>query len=84
MADALRPTYDQYPLPRRHLPKWLLWLLGPSQGLSRTFVSRNVGHAFKADNSKAVQSLGLEFRPLEASMQDMFAQMIQSGRLRAR
>ncbi|MCF3595531.1 NAD-dependent epimerase/dehydratase family protein [Rhodobacteraceae bacterium LMO-12] len=68
-----------YPLPRRALPKWLLWLVGPSQGLSRKFVSRNVNVPWRADNSKAVRALGLTYRPMQQTMEDMFAQMAEAG-----
>ena len=68
-----------YPLPRRALPKWLLWLVGPSQGFSRKFVSRNVNVPWRADNSKAVRELGLTYRPMKQTMEDMFAQMASAG-----
>ncbi len=68
-----------YPLPRRALPKWLLWLVGPSQGFSRKFVSRNVNVPWRADNSKAVRELGLTYRPMKQTMEDMFAQMATAG-----
>lgn len=68
-----------YPLPRRALPKWLVWLVGPFSGIERKFVSLNVNIPWHADNSKGKRALGLQYRPLKESMQDMFAQMIEAG-----
>ena len=68
-----------YPLPRRALPKWLMWLVGPSQGIDRKFVSRNVGVPWRADNSKALRELKLSYRPMRETMEDMFAQMVAAG-----
>ena len=84
MAAALEANYGQYPLPRRQLPKFLPWLLGPVTGFSRKFISRNFGYRWKADNSKARRELGLEFRPLRQSLEDMVAQMIDSGQVKRR
>lgn len=80
LGQTLLPTFgDRYPLPRRALPRWLVWLVAPLSGLTRKFVSRNVDHAFHADNSKSRQALGVTYRPMQASMNDMFAQMIEAG-----
>lgn len=82
LADALRDKYgSDYPLPKSTVPKFLVWLVGPFLGYSRKFVSRNVGHDLRADNSKAVRELGLSFRPLKETMEDMFGQMIEAGRI---
>ncbi len=72
---------DRWPFPRKPVPKWLLWLVGPlvDKTLTRKLVSRNVGLPFRADNSKSVRELGVSYRPLEDSMNEMFQQMIDSG-----
>jgi len=80
LGQVLLPTFgDSYPLPRRALPKWLVWLVAPMSGLTRKFVSRNVDHPWHADNRKSRQALGVTYRPLQESMDDMFAQMIAAG-----
>lgn len=81
MGRTLLERYgDDYPIPRRALPKWLVWLIGPvTAGISRTFVKRNVDIPWAADNSKSWQELGIEYRPLRESMEDMFGQMIEAG-----
>ncbi len=68
-----------HPLPKRALPKWLVWLVGPFSGFSRKFVARNVNHPWRADNSKARLAFDLGYRPLQASIEDMFQQMVDQG-----
>lgn len=82
LAAMLRETYgDAYPLPRRELPKWLMWLVGPmvDKALTRRFVSRNAGHRWRADNGKGIRDLGLSYGPVKTAVTEMFAQMIDSG-----
>jgi len=80
IGQVLLPRYGAgFPLPRRALPKWLVWLVAPLSGLTRTFVARNVNHVWLADNCKSREALGVTYRPLQESMNDMFAQMIESG-----
>lgn len=82
MAYALQAEFgDDYALPKRAMPKWLVWLAGPSQGISRKFVTRNVNVPWKADNAKGVKELGVSYRPLKESMVDMMRKMIADGQL---
>ena len=81
MAEKLLPKYgDKYPIPKKAMPKWLLWLGGPaiSKAVTRKYISRNVGLPFKADNSKSVKELGMKYRPLDESLNDMFQQLIDA------
>lgn len=80
VGQSLLPRFgDRFPLPRRALPKWLVWLVAPLSGLTRKFVARNVDHAWRADNSKSRKALGMTYRPLQQSMEDMFGQMVDAG-----
>ena len=84
MAQTLIPKYgDKYPLPRKAMPKWLVWLVAPmvNKAMTRKIVSLNVNVPWKGDNSKSIRELGMTYRPLEESMNDMFQQMIDSGTL---
>ena len=79
MAQTLQPKYgDNYPIPKKEMPKWLVWLAGPmiNKAITRKFVSRNIGYPFVADNSKSKKELGLTYRPLEVSMNDTFQELI--------
>ncbi|RQO35878.1 diaminohydroxyphosphoribosylaminopyrimidine deaminase [Herminiimonas sp. KBW02] len=83
IAATLLPKYAAYPVPRRTLPKWLVWLAAPlaDKSTTRKFVSRNVGYAWRADNSKSIRELRILYRPLQVTMQDMFQQMIDSDQI---
>ena len=80
IATLLQDKFGaDYPLPKRPLPKWLFWLLAPTAGVERKFVSRNANIVWKADNSKGRRVLGLTYRPLKETVEDMFAQMAERG-----
>ena len=82
---TLQPKYGRaFRLPTRAAPKFLLWLLAPRLGLTRKFVSRNVDVPWRADNGKGRRELGLTYRPLQDTMQDMFQYMIDQGYFQAR
>lgn len=82
MAQSLLPKYgDKYPIPKKAMPKWLVWLVAPmiNKAMTRKFVSLNIDLPWKGDNSKSIRELGMSYRPLGESMNDFFAQMIESG-----
>ncbi|XQF90798.1 NAD-dependent epimerase/dehydratase family protein [Pseudoalteromonas espejiana] len=82
MSQVLLDKYgNDYPLPRRAIPKWLLWLIGPfvDKTMTRKVVARNIDVAWKADNRKSIRELGISYRPMAESMNDFFQQMIDSG-----
>jgi len=82
LAPILRERFgDAYPFPKRVLPKWIVWLVGPilDKGTTRKQISRNVGLPWKGDNSKGVRELGLTYRPLEETVVDFFQQLIDAG-----
>ncbi|MBO9395785.1 NAD-dependent epimerase/dehydratase family protein [Shimia sp. R9_2] len=85
MAEALRPRFGKdYALPTRVAPKWLVWLLGPSMDMPRKMVSRNVNVRWKADNSKSKRALGMTYRPMRESLEDMMDKMISDGAFAAK
>lgn len=82
IAAILREAFgDAYPFPRRVLPKWLVWLVGPlvDRNMTRKLVARNVGMPLRLDNRKGVRDLGLAYRPLEDSVTEMFRQIMDHG-----
>ncbi|MEO1086854.1 MAG: NAD-dependent epimerase/dehydratase family protein, partial [Acidobacteriota bacterium] len=81
MAQTLVPKYgDRYPLPKKPMPKWLVWMVAPfiNKAMTRKIIALNVDVPWKADNSKGRRELGLAYRPLEDSLNEMFQQMIDS------
>jgi dihydroflavonol-4-reductase len=84
MAGALIGKYgDDYPIPRKVMPKWLVWLVAPmvNKAMTRKVVSLNINLPWKGDNGKSLRELGMRYRSLKASMNDFFQQMIDSGLL---
>jgi len=82
LAQALQPKYGRdFPVPKRALPKWLLYLVGPlvNKTLTRKFIKNNVDKEWKADNSKSRTELGISYRPVEETMIDSFQSMIDAG-----
>jgi len=82
LAKTLLDKYgDTYPIPKRILPKWLVWILGPmiNKAMTRKIVLLNINLPWKGDNRKSIQDLGMKYRPLKESMNDFFQQMIDSG-----
>ncbi|MEQ8907623.1 MAG: NAD-dependent epimerase/dehydratase family protein [Vicingaceae bacterium] len=82
MAKTLAPKYgDEYPIPKAALPKWLLLIFGPmlNKMLSRKFIKKNVNIEWKADNSKIKSELGIQFRPMQETMEDSFQALIEAG-----
>ena len=82
IGQVLLPKYgDKYPLPKRAIPKWLLMLIGPfaNKLFTRKFIRNNVDVEWKADNSKIRNDLGIEFRPLQSTMEDSFQVLVDNG-----
>ncbi len=82
LAKSLEPKYgDKYPLPKKTLPKFLIWLFGPlmEKALTRKIVSRNVGYPWKGDNSKSREILRVRYRPVKETMEDFLEQLIKYG-----
>lgn len=67
---------DTYPLPKREVPKFMVWLTAPMIGLTREMVKKNVGYPIKFDNSYSKKDLGLEYRPIEETLIEHFQQII--------
>lgn len=80
VSAVLHAQFESHrPFPRRVLPKWLLWLVGPrtDRAFTRHVVRRNMKHPWRADNSKSRRALGMRYRATEQAITDMFAQMIE-------
>lgn len=87
MALELQPKYgNDFPLPKKALPKWLLWLIGPivDKTFTRKVIKNNINIEWKADNSKIKNELGMTFRPLRETMEDSFQAMIDAGVLQSK
>jgi dihydroflavonol-4-reductase len=81
MAQVMRNKYPDYPIPSRTVPKFVVKLMAPFLGLgmTRRYVEDNVDIPIKVDNSKSKEQLGIEYRSLDETMNDMFRQLIDEG-----
>lgn len=72
---------ENYPIPNKSIPKWLIWLIGPlvDKKLDRTAIKNNVNHKWKANNSKSKKELNMSYRPLEETMTEAFQGLIDAG-----
>jgi nucleoside-diphosphate-sugar epimerase len=58
-------------IPKKTLPKWLTYLVGPFMaGFSWSFLRNNLGIPVYFDNSKIKKSLGIEFTSIDKSLKD--------------
>jgi dihydroflavonol-4-reductase len=66
---------DKYPLPKKELPKFMLYLFAPLVGITYKFIKNNVGWPVKFDNSKSKKELNVNYRPLQETIIDLFEQI---------
>ena len=82
LANILRKHFgDDYPFPRREVPKFLFWLIAPMKGFTRKYVSRNIGPRISFDNSYSTADLGMSYTPIEQTVKEHFQQIIDDGLL---
>ena len=82
IANILRKHFgDEYPFPRRPVPKFLYWLVAPMYGSTRKAVSRNVGIPIKFDNSYSKTDLNMSYLPIEQTIKEHFQQILDDGLL---
>lgn len=80
LTQALNNKFGtQFPLPTRYLPKAIVWLFAPLVGFKRKMISNNIGHVWKVDNTKSIQQLGMHYKPIDASIVEMFQQLVDTG-----
>jgi dihydroflavonol-4-reductase len=79
MADILRQQVPTYRVLSGVIPKRVAWLVAPFAGVKRRFIWRNTDVPLNLDNSKSKRELGIDYRPLAETLQDMFQQLIDVG-----
>lgn len=69
----------KYPIPKRELPAWLMYFLGPLQGFSWRYLRRNLAYVYEFDNSYSIQDLNLEYRPVQETIVDQVKDLEDRG-----
>ena len=83
-AKKIKSLYPgKYRLPSMQTPKLMLYLLGWAFGITRKFVTRNIGYHIKLNNSKSKNNLGLVYSSFETTIKDMIEQMIELKMVKA-
>lgn len=78
MASILKNKFgDKYALPVKELPKFLLYLVGWTQGITFKFINKNIGYKLLFNNSKSKEKLKIEYISLETTLVDMVNEMDQ-------
>jgi len=70
---------NHWPFPIMQAPKAVVWLIGPLQGVDRSFVKRNVGYPIRISHARAEQDLNMKFRPAKETLIAHFEQMLDDG-----
>ncbi|MEJ2723790.1 MAG: NAD-dependent epimerase/dehydratase family protein [Deltaproteobacteria bacterium] len=82
LANILRKHFgDNYPFPRKQVPKILFWLLAPMRGFTRKYASRNAGIPIRFDNSYSKKDLSMSYIPIDKTVKDHFQQILDDGLL---
>ncbi len=84
LASVIRKKYPNYPIGTKKVPKWLLWLIAPTVGMTRSEVSKNIGYPWHASNEKSVRELNMTYRPVEQSAVEFFQFLIDGGQIKKR
>jgi dihydroflavonol-4-reductase len=79
IAGIIKEAHPNYPISTKKLPKFMLWLMAPSVGMTRKMVAKNIGYPWSADNSKSKEKLGMNYRPLKETVTEFFESLVDSG-----
>lgn len=72
MARFFRKMGGSMFVPDHVLPDVFVRILGPLFGLTQKWVERNLGVRFEVDNRRGIKELGIEYRPLEATLREHY------------
>lgn len=76
IAEILKDKFGKkYNLPSIEIPKIFLYLFGWSQGLTWKYINRNIGHEIEFNNSRSIENLKLEYRPIKETLIEMVEQL---------
>lgn len=77
MGTILRERIGgKHPFPKRTVPTFLLYLIGPFEGLTWQFIRKNVGYPLHFNNTRSRERLGIEYGPVEDTLAEHAEQLI--------
>jgi len=81
MGKILRERIGgKYPFPKSTVPTFLLYLVGPFEGLTWRQIRNNAGYPVRFDNTRSRERLGIEYRPVEDTLAEHAEQLIAAHR----
>lgn len=78
VAALLHETYPTLPIPTKTIPRWLMYLVGPFNGVDWHTCS-SLGKPLDYDASKAERDLGMEWRDVNETLLEMAKNLIDQG-----
>jgi len=66
----------KYPFPKHVIPKPVIYLVAPFEGLTWAFLRGNLGYPLPFDNTRSREQLGIEYRPVEDTLAEHAEQLI--------
>lgn len=81
LAKITKKNFPNYKISTRKLPKFMIWLMASSIGMTRREVAKTVGYPWVANNTKSKEKLGMEYRPLETTMVEFVNQLRDAGEI---
>lgn len=82
IANILRKHFgDDYPFPRKQVPKFLFWIIAPMNGFTRKYASRNADIQIKFDNSYSKTDINMSYIPIEQTIKEHFQQILDDDLL---
>jgi len=66
---------QEFKVPKKTIPNWMVYLVAPFIGFTKTYVKKNIGYPLAADNRKSIQELGLTYHTLEDTVKDHVLQL---------
>ncbi|KZT14109.1 epimerase [Acidovorax sp. GW101-3H11] len=81
IAERLRRSHParSAKLPTKEVPKWLMWLIAPLAGMTRSYVRHNVEHPLQFDTARSQAELGVTYRPALVTLHDHVQQLVADG-----
>lgn len=81
IAQRLRQSHPALSakLPTKEVPKWLMWLIAPMAGMTRSYVRHNVEHPLRFNTARSQAELAVAYRPALVTLGEHVEQLVADG-----
>lgn len=70
---------NKYPVPKRQIANWLMYLFWPFGPYKWSFLRHNLGHTFELDNRYSKEDLHMEYGPVKKTLVDHVKDLEERG-----